>query len=186
MRQYIDLLCGDLDVLKDNPLDIRTKDEMLSASKKVVYEYSRIVDAASTRVNLNKRVSRATELLKMQFFRVCLKMMSINAFDDVRAILSDYGLRTKAMTNEQLIAEVKRQYLRCSTNIKRMASAEKTDEAEPTPDEIRVSFDQQAASLMTYFKFQIDLSTIKATTFAYMVQQANREIKARMAALNKH
>jgi len=82
--------------------------------------------------------------------------------------------------------EVTRLLKRAKTNIKRYEQEQKdVSDKEPTPDEIRTQFDRQAASLMTYFKFQIDFDTISASQFACMVDQAHKQIKAQMAALSK-
>ena len=44
--------------------------------------------------------------------------------------------------------------------------------------EIRKEFDSQTASLMAFFKFQIDTSSMTASLYAHLVARFQREIKA--------
>ena len=129
------------------------------------------------------RIKAKAELVLFQ----CLNnALALGAFDEVRGVMKEYGI-AKDMDDNQVSVEVARLLKRAKTNIKRheQEQMQKDDEKEPTADEIRIQFDRQAASLMTYFKFQIDFDTMPASQFACMVDQAHKQINAQMAAMSK-
>ena len=184
MRQYIDLVCGDMSVITETDESVPPA-KLVEARKQLIFEYSRLSDDAGSKIFISNHASRVKAKAELTLFQCLNNALALGAFDDVRGVLKEYGI-ARQMDDEQLAAEVKRLLKRATTNIKRMNGEEtaKSDK-EPSPEEIRTNFDRQAASLMTYFKFQIDLDRITASQFACMVDQAHKQIKAQMAALRK-
>ena len=184
MRQYIELVCGDVSVIKGTA-EIVSQERLQEVRKQLIYEYARLSDDAGSKVFLSNNASRVKARAELTLFQCLNNALMLGAFDEVRGVLKEYGIARK-MDDRQLVDEVKRLLNRVKTNIKRAQSEDSAnDDKEPTPDEIRTQFDRQAASLMTYFKFQIDLETITASQFACMVDQAHKQIKAQMAAMSK-
>ena len=184
MRQYIELVCGDMSVLKGGA-EVISPAKLGETRKRLIYEYSRLSDNAGSKIFLNDHVSRVRAKAELTMYQCLNNALLLGAFDDVRGVLKEYGISRK-MDDKQLADEVKRLLKRARTNIKRSEEdSDKDNEKQPTPDEIRTHFDRQAASLMSYFKFQIDLDRITASQFACLVDQAHRQINAQMAALSK-
>lgn len=184
MRRYIELVCGDMSVLKSGA-EIVSPAKLEETRKRLIYEYSRLSDDAGSKIFLNDHVSRLRAKAELTMFQCLHNALLVGAFDDVRGVLKEYGIARK-MDDRQVVDEVKRLLARAKSNVKRSEDdAAKDKNQQPTPDEIRTQFDRQAASLMTYFKFQIDLDKISASQFACMIDQAHKQIKAQMAALSK-
>lgn len=184
MRQYIELVCGDVSVLKERA-EIVSPSKLGKTRKRLIYEYSRISDNAGSKIFLNDHVSRVRAKAELTMFQCLHNALLLGAFDEVRGVLKEYGIARK-MDDKQLAEEVKRLLKRAKTNIRRSEKDfGKDNEKQPAPDEIRTNFDRQAASLMSYFKFQIDLDRITASQFACLVDQAHKQINAQMAALSK-
>ena len=184
MRKYIELVCGDTSVLCD-PHEIVVPEELRRIRKTLIYEYARLSDDAGSKLFVADHTTRAKAKSELVLFKCLNNMVAFGAFDDVRTVLRDYGI-VRTMDDGQVVAEVTRLLKRARTNIKRYEE-QKTpdDDRQDAPDEIRAQFDRQAASLMTYFKFQINYDTIPASQFACLIDQAHKQIKAQMAALNK-
>lgn len=184
MRQYIELVCGDMSVLKSGA-EVVSSAKLEKTRKQLIYEYSRLSDNAGSKIFLNDHVSRVRAKAELTMFQCLNNAIVLGAFDEVREVLKEYGIARK-MDDRQLAEEVKRLLNRAKTNIKRGAEdSGKDNDKQPTPEEIRTNFDRQAASLMTYFKFQIDFDVITASQFACMIDQAHKQIKSQMAALSK-
>lgn len=183
MRQYIELVCGDLSVLKGTA-EIVSPVKLEEIRKRIIFEYSRLSDDAGSKIFLSEHVSSVRAKAELTMFQCLNNAILLGAFDDVRSVLKEYGISRK-MDDRQLTEEVKRLLKRAKTNVKRYEQVQNDGGKEPSPDEIRIHFDRQATSLMTYFRFQIDLETIKASQFACMVDQAHKQIKAQMAAMSK-
>lgn len=184
MRQYIELVCGDMSVLKGDA-EVIPPAKLGETRKRLIYEYSRLSDNAGSKIFLNDHVSRVRAKAELTMFQCLNNALLLGAFDDVRGVLKEYGISRK-MDDKQLADEVNRLLKRARTNVKRSEEdSDKSNEKQPTPEEIRTHFDRQAASLMSYFKFQIDLDRISASQFACLVDQAHRQINAQMAALSK-
>ena len=184
MRQYIELVCGDMSVLK-GIAEIVSPAKLEETRKQLIFEYSQLSDNAGSKIFLNEHVSRVRAKAELTMLQCLNNALVLGAFDDVRSVLKEYGI-ARTMDDRQLVDEVKRLLARAKSNVKRSKEeSEKGKDQQPTPDEIRTQFDRQAASLMTYFKFQIDLDKITASQFACMIDQAHRQINAQMAALSK-
>ena len=184
MRKYIELVCGDTSVLC-GPHEIVPEAKLQKTRMRLIFDYARLSDDAGSKIFISDHAAKVKAKAELVMFQCLNNALALGAIDDVRGVLREYGI-IRTMDDTQVAAEVTRLMKRAKTNVKRYESENKdSDGSEPTPDEIRTQFDRQAASLMTYFKFQIDLDTITASQFACMIDQAHKQIKAQMAALSK-
>ncbi len=185
MRQYIELVCGDVSVLTGKG-EIAAPAQLQKTRKRIIFEYARLSDNAGSKIFLSDHSMRIKAKAELVLFQCLNNALALGAFDEVRGVMKEYGI-AKDMDDNQVSVEVARLLKRAKTNIKRheQEQMQKDDEKEPTADEIRIQFDRQAASLMTYFKFQIDFDTMPASQFACMVDQAHKQINAQMAAMSK-
>lgn len=184
MRQYIELVCGDISVLKKTT-EIVAPAKLAETRKRLIFEYSQLSDNAGSKIFLNEHVSRVKAKAELTMFQCLNNALALGAFDEVRGVLKEYGI-ARTMDDRQVADEVKRLLARAKANIKRSENeSAKDDDRYPTPDEVRTQFDHQAASLMIYFKFQIDLDKVTASQFACMIDQAHKQINAQMAILSK-
>ena len=87
------------------------------------------------------------------------------------------------MSDQRINAEVTSRLERAKRIVAKVEIKEPTKESDVSI--IRKSFDEQTAALMAHFKFQIDISTMKANLYAHLVSRFNREIKAQQAAMKK-
>lgn len=185
MRQYIELVCGDVSVLTGKG-EIAAPAQLQRTRKRIIFEYARLSDNAGSKIFLSDHSMRIKAKAELVLFQCLNNALALGAFDEVRGVMKEYGI-AKDMDDNQVSVEVARLLKRAKTNIKRheQEQMQKDDEKEPTADEIRIQFDRQAASLMTYFKFQIDFDTMPASQFACMVDQAHKQINAQMAVMSK-
>ncbi|MCM1093794.1 MAG: hypothetical protein NC421_07560 [Lachnospiraceae bacterium] len=185
MRQYIELVCGDVSVLTGKG-EIAAPAQLQKTRKRIIFEYARLSDNAGSKIFLSDHAMRIKAKAELVLFQCLNNALALGAFDEVRGVMKEYGI-AKDMDDNQVSVEVTRLLKRAKTNVKRheQEQMQKDDEKEPTADEIRIQFDRQAASLMTYFKFQIDFDTMPASQFACMVDQAHKQINAQMAAMSK-
>lgn len=188
MAQYVDLVCG-VDVLSLPGEALLRPIEFQRAKARIMFEYHHLADPSGTASMLSGKEDAEKVKMTTMFFSVCHNLVILKAYDELKEALTIYGLDVEHYDNDRLAAEVDRQWKHAQSEERRLAMMPKepsSAEGTSDPRKVRVEFDRQAAFLMTYFKFQIDMATIKATTFAMMLDQANREIKAKQKALNRH
>ncbi len=154
---------------------------------RLIYEYHALADPKGTATIVSDKEQTHKAKLSVLFFKILANLLAMGAVEEARAALIDYGLQAGAYSAERIKGEVERQLKRAESLERKLAQTtpDKDEKEEPSPKEIRRGFDKSAAFLMTYFKFQIDLNTIKPTTFAMMLDQANREIAAKLAAAKR-
>ena len=114
---------------------------------------------------------------------MCKYLVDVGRHDTARNILTDMGIKAASMTERRLAAEIKSRLERAKQTVSKAEEESNPDNVEKAA--LRRSFDEQTASMMAYFKFQIDPAVMKATVFAHLVARQNREMKAQAAALRK-
>lgn len=181
--QFVDLLCGDDSILLEDGDKI--SDVALNLVKRnIVFEYREICDQAG----VGRYLSQVEDLLKanltLHILSMCETFLKCGAYDKAREVMIEFGVKADRMSDERLEIEVRSQTARARKNI---AKAEEEMKAGEDADAsgLRRSFDSQIATLMAYFKFQIDTSTMKATLYAHLVSRFSQEVKAQRAALEK-
>lgn len=183
MKEYIELLSGNDSSLIEN--DERVSPQQLAIIKRnIILEYKTISDPTAMASYMSEENSKKNNRLEILLFQLCSNLISVKAFDDVRTILKDYGLRADSMSDKKVKEEVEAR-LKRALSIKKRDSIDEEDKTDEkmTPNELRNVYDRQTAHLMTYFKFQINIAEISATVYANMINQYNQEIKAKMSML---
>lgn len=183
MRQYVDLLCGETSVLL-KPHEVASPQQIESVRKRLAYDFARLSDSAGTRSLLSDAEGRKRADAELVLFQVLNNLIVLGAHEDVRKVLKIYGI-AREMTDQQTAAEVDRLLKKAQTEIKRHQQEQGEKPKARTASEIRLHFDRQAASLMSYFKFQINMDVMPASQFACLIDQAQKEIRAKMAAYKK-
>ena len=180
--QFVDLVCGDTSVLIGKR-EVVNEAVLVVAMRNIVFEYKEIVDKAG----VSSYLSTIEELIKAKMsvvvFQMCRNLVSLNEHDRAREVLIEYGINANSMNDQRVTAEIKSRLERAKSTIEKIENESKKDK--PGSINFRRVFDTQTAMLMAHFKFQIDTSTMKATVYAHLVDQHNREVKAMRAALKK-
>lgn len=182
VNQFVDLVCGDTSVLIGKR-EVVNEAVLVVAMRNIVFEYKEIVDKAG----VSSYLSTIEELIKAKMsvvvFQMCRNLVSLNEHDRAREVLIEYGINANSMNDQRVTAEIKSRLERAKSTIEKIENESKKDK--PGSINFRRVFDTQTAMLMAHFKFQIDTSTMKATVYAHLVDQHNREVKAMRGALKK-
>lgn len=184
MSQYIDMICGDLTVLKEKG-EVVTDERLAEHRAALASEFAELADRVAAKSAVNDGDAKRRAKAELTLFKVLTNLLALGAHKDVRTILKDYGY-AREMDDRQTAIEVARLLRRAETAMGKIG-AEKKDERRKPPGEkeIRAGYDSQAASLMAWFKFQIDLRTIPASQFACLIDQANRQAAAQLNAYKR-
>ena len=183
MQEYIELICGNDSILLERDDEKVEPQQMAINKRNIIYEYKQISDPAGLLSYISDEDNKKKTSMEVLLFRLCDNLIRAKAFDEVREILTDYGLRANGFDEEKLKQTV-------LSRLNRALSMQKKDNLQveddkQTPQEIRAIFDKQAAYVMTYFKFQINMNEIGAAVFANILYQYSREIKEKMALIKK-
>lgn len=180
--QFIDLVCGDISIISGKH-EVLSEAKMAITLRNIIFEYKEIADQPGTQGYLAK----IDELIKAKIlsvmFSMCLNLVKLGEHGRVREVMNVYGINTDSMSNQRVAAEIKSRLERAKNTVARIEADSQTDKKDIVV--IRRSFDEQTASMMAYFKFQIDTATMKATVYAHLVARYNREIKAQIEAMRK-
>ncbi len=176
MARFIDLLCGDLSVL-EAPVGMSATEKALTM-RNIIIEYKDITDSAGLKSFISTLDEKLKNRMAELMFKICLNLLSLQEYDRVREVLQEYGINAMSMNDTRLKAEVEVGLERVLYALKQFEDESQSGEH---PD-IRREFDDQIAAMMSYFKFQIDVSTMKASLFAHLVARMHREIKAQKAS----
>lgn len=180
--QFIDLLCGDTSILTSKR-EIVSEVKVTNAIRNIVFEYKEIADIAGVRNYLSLMDEMIKAKISSTLFSMCNNLVSLGEHDRAREVMIVYGINAKTMNDQRVAAEIKSRLERAKSTIARIEEESNSDKKEDS--DIRRMFDEQTASMMAYFKFQIDTTTMKATVYAHLVARHNREIKAQLAAMSK-
>lgn len=180
--QFIDLLCGDTSILTSKR-EIVSEAKVTNAIRNIVFEYKEIADIAGVRNYLSLMDEMIKAKISSTLFSMCNNLVSLGEHDRAREVMIVYGINAKTMNDQRVAAEIKSRLERAKSTIAHIEEESNSDKKEES--DIRRMFDEQTASMMAYFKFQIDTTTMKATVYAHLIARHNREIKAQLAAMNK-
>lgn len=176
LYDFIELSCGDCSVLLSPDEDINEM-ELKKRSSDLIIEYKKITNPSGLKSVLVDREDMIKERARVLLFKVCISLIAIDAYEDVRKTLALLSYDTKSMSDEQVKSKVEELLRSALFEQKRsddMRSDEKKEKA--TPEQIRSSFDAEIAFLMTFFKMNIDVRNINAAVYANIVHQADVEI----------
>ncbi len=181
VSQFVDLICGDASVLIDK--EVVPHEKVVIAMRDIVFEYKTIADNAGVKSYL----SFVDELLKTKLsliiFSICSTLATFKEFGKIKEIMEEYGMSVGTMNQERLQAEIVSRLERAKSDISKLEKEGNVESVDAS--RIRSDFDAQTAALMAHFKFQIDITTMKATIYAHLVARYNREIKAMIKATKR-
>lgn len=179
--KFIDLVCGDTSVLLTKGMPA-TPAQLAFALRNIVFEYTTIADPTGAKSYLATAESLIKARITHVIFSICDNLISLGDCAHVREILDEYGINAGKMDELRLTAEVKSRLGRARNEIEQAKFESETKNGGKTI-EIRRMFDEQTVAIMAHYKFQIDTSTMKASTYAHLISRQSREIKAQLAAL---
>lgn len=181
IAQFIDLACGDLNVLRDKR-ELPDTSKLARVMRDIVMEYETIANEPGVRTYISSSEDLAKSRMSLTIFTICDTLCKLMRFADVRSILNEYGLNAGSMDDERLVAEVQS---RISRTKREISELEEEGSKEEEVADIRRNFDEQTAAMMSHFKFQIDIRKLRATEYAFLVARFSRDVKAMMKASKK-
>lgn len=181
-KMLIDLICGDTSVLGTEDEDIPDSSKLI-IMRNIIFEYKEIADPHGAKEYLSHMEDLIKARLSVLMYTICSNLISLKEYDMARDILAVNDVSVASVSDERLIAKVESGLKRAQRDVSQL-SEDKAGSKDRKSD-VRKAFDAQTASLMAYFKFQIDTATIKASVYANLVARHDREIKARASVLKK-
>lgn len=177
VSQFIDILCGNAEALGDGVQDPQ------AVARDLVAQYRQIADPAGLKSYLSESEGVSKARCNVVLYTICEILCDLERFENVREVLMEAGVRTSNMKDSMVRATVRARLEKARNDLKRKEKEE--EETEKREVDVRRDFDEQTAALMAHFRFQIELTTMKATLYAHLVARFQREIKAREAALRR-
>lgn len=184
LAEFIDMECGDLNVLKEKH-EIVTPEMLAKKRSELSHEFQSIASPSSFKSMLIDRDRKGKMRVKAMFFGVLKSLIKIDGFSDVRDLLTKYGVDCRDRDDAWIEREVITQLDSVTFELKRM-SVEIKEEGQSTPDEIRRRYEGMVADLMIANKMSIDIDSIRASVFASMIHKANeiaKELNAKIKSL---
>ena len=184
LAEFIDMECGDLNVLKEKH-EIVTPEMLAKKRSELSHEFQSIASPSSFKSMLIDRDRKGKMRVKAMFFGVLKSLIKIDGFSDVRDLLTKYGVDCRDRDDAWIEREVIAQLNSVTFELKRM-SVEIKEEGESTPDEIRRRYEGMVTDLTIANKMSIDIDSIRASVFASMIHKANeiaKELNAKIKSL---
>lgn len=183
IQEFVNMLCGDIDVLKDSRKEILTKDRAKEIVRNLLLEYREITSPGGLRTYMIETSNLMKERGRVILYTICHILINSREYNRVKAIFEDIGIKSKDYSKERITAEVASRLAKAKDNVAKLESEIKEEDS--TPNKIRKEFDTQTASLMAHFKFQINPLTMSASIYANLVARFDRDIKELSARVNK-
>ena len=172
MAQFIDIACGDYSAMDADG------EQAKEIAASLVDQYNTISDPASSKSRLLDEESKSRTSARIKLYRILLNLINVyGAYDDVRGILTMSGMSNIAKReDESLKAKIEQMLRTDESRYERMKEEGKEESFQNlSGDDLRASFDQQTARLMTHFKFAINHEAISASVYANLVNTACRQ-----------
>lgn len=174
MDEYIRILDGDTRLLRC-PVDERSK-----AIGELQYEFNNIASPKDTRLALAEAGDRAKLKTTVLLLSICKMLCACGAVGEVKGLLSELGINAQPLSVQAVDAVVTERLKRANDELRR-GNEDGIDEHKSA----RSVYEKLTATLMSHFKFQIDLRSISASLYANLIAQCENEIKALMSAMKK-
>lgn len=178
LAQFIELLCGNYDVLLDDGEQVN-KEGLRRCAQTLIASYRFIADKSGMRAFLAEKEEAVKCKMKVFFLRICTTLVFQQAYEDIRSLLAMIDEDVSGVSDDNLRDRVA-DLLRYATfeqhrNEEVNADPKKTKE-KSSPDDIRSYYDTEIAFIMTYIKMHIDMHQINAAVYANIVNQVNVDI----------
>lgn len=177
LAQFIDLECGNLEVLKDSHHEVVSPQRLAEVRGDISREFQSIASPSSYKSMVIGREKVSKLRAKAILFGALMSLAEIEAFDDVRRLMGNAGFDCSHFGDEKLKVVVEQQLNDVTFELKRMGLDAPSHE-DVTPESIRRSYEGMVADLMIAYKMSIDIETIRASVFASMIHKANEMAKA--------
>lgn len=177
LAQFIDLECGECDVLKETHHEVLSPERVAEARLNIAREFQEIASPTSYRSMVVDREKKSKLRAKAILFGAMKSLIGLEAFTEVRELMSQYGIDCKNFDDKRLSLEVEQRLNDATYELKRIG-LETTDINDVTPDDVRMGYESMVADLMIANKMSIDIETIRASVFASMINKANEMAKA--------
>lgn len=175
LAQFIDLECGDLDVLKEHH-EVVPVERLIKARSAIAHEFQSIACPSSYKSMIVDREKKSKLRAKAVLFGALKSLVDIEALAEVRQLMSAAGIECSGFDDKRLCSEVNQRLNTVTFELKRMGiDAPKAEDV--TPEAIRRSYEGMVAELMIANKMSIDMETIRASVFASMINKANEMAK---------
>lgn len=179
-------MCGDFSVIKE-PGDKDDANAIAEAATKLIIDYENTVDPLGYKQRLTDAIDERRRDMKLMMLRLCCAVAELGEVDKAKEALKLYGWNVDKLDTDRLIQKIEAEAKRFEAQIKREEEEKnrkkKSEDERPPADEIRATYDKEAAFVMTYFKMQINLSEISASVYANIVAHAMDEIKHKQQAM---
>lgn len=182
LSQFVDLVCGDTKVLLGKH-ETANPNKMAFVIRSIVLEYRAIADPGGTGSYFKHVEDWIKAKMNVIIFTMCSNLVSLKQYSRAREVLVDYGLSASNWSDGRVEGTVQAKLAQSQRELQELEA--ENDKVNAEYEKIRSHFDEQTATMMAHFKFQIDPDTIKATLYANLVARHNREVKAQMAAMKK-
>lgn len=172
MSQFIDIACGNYSHIG---ADGETAKRIAS---KLLEQYNNISDPASAKSRLLDEEKLGKSSARVKMYRILLNLINIyGAYEAVRNVLTLSGQTNIAKLDDDGIKAKLEQLLRSEESQQEREAKERQNNPlqNVSEEEVRASFDQQTAWLMTHFKFSISHEAISASVYANLVNTACRQ-----------
>ena len=119
LAEFIDMECGDLDVLKDRH-ELVTPEKLAKTRSEISHEFQSIASPASFKSMLIDRDRKEKMRIKALFWGTLKSLVRIEAHDDVRSLLKKYGVDCDGRNDAWIEREVMTQLNSVTFELKRM------------------------------------------------------------------
>ena len=177
LAEFIELECGKLEVLKDSHHEVVTPQRLIEVRGDISREFQSIASPSSYKSMVVGREKTSKLRAKAILFGALMSLAEIEAFDDVRSIMTSAGIDCSRFDDKKLKVVVEQRLNDVTFEFKRMGLDVPSHE-DVTPEAVRRSYEGMVADLMIAYKMSIDIETIRASVFASMIHKANEMAKA--------
>lgn len=180
--QFIDLVCGDKDVLLGRH-EIVSPYSVTIAMRNIVMEYRAIADPGGNASYLRRVDTIIRVRLDMALYSMCDNLLLFKQHEKAREILKAVGLSADGWNDKRIESEV---HIRLQKSKRAFAEIDEDKDAAEDKEDIRNTFNIMIAAMMAHFKFQIDVTTIMAPVFAHLAARYHSEIKAMKSTIKRY
>lgn len=172
--EFIELVCGNKDVLLDKH-EVPNPYKVTIAMRNIVMEYRSIADPGGNASYLQRVEAIIKARLGVAVYSMCQNLVTLKEYDRAREVLIAAGLSADGWKDKRIESEV---HIHLQKSKRAFAEIDEAEDADEDKENIRNAFNAMIAAMMAHFKFQIEISSMKAPVFAHLVARYHTELKA--------
>lgn len=174
LEKFIDLACGDIDVLLDHD-EKASRVELAKTATKLLNQYKTISSPTRAKRDLIDAEEVNHLRMKERCARIMVMLCRLNRYDMAKEVLAELDVDiAKLDTDEKVLKKCEAILNDAQFELKRhneQVAEEKKLHAKNN-DDIRATWSSEIAWVMSVFKMGIDVHTISAAVYANLVNQA--------------